>query len=170
MNLVLFSIFLLTHDSLSVFSTACHLSFFDMLWQMWGGILWWSLKIYYAYLQRRILVELPLSVKIGKGCMFNHYGSRTFNPGTIIGENVTIFPSVLIGSVRGKTGVSVPRIGDNVFLGAGCKILGGVHVGNYTFICPNSVVVKDVPDGDVVSGIPAKRLNGCGKKNVELYL
>ena len=135
-----------------------------------GGILWWLLKIYYAYLQRRILVELPLSVKIGKGCMFNHYGPRTFNPGTIIGENATIFPSVLIGSVRGKTGVSVPRIGDNVFLGAGCKILGGVHVGNYTFICPNSVVVKDVPDGDVVSGIPAKRLNGCGKKNVELYL
>ena len=102
--------------------------------------------------------------------MFNHYGPRTFNPGTIIGENVTIFPSVLIGSVRGKTGVSVPRIGDNVFLGTGCKILGGVHVGNYTFICPNSVVVKDVPDGDVVSGIPAKRLNGCGKKNVVLYL
>ena len=94
--------------------------------------------------------------------MFNHYGPRTFNPGTIIGENVTIFPSILIGSVRGKTGVSVPLIGDNVFLGAGCKILGGVHVGSYTFICPNSVVVKD--------GIPAKRLNGCGKKNVELYL
>ena len=29
--------FLLTHDSLSVFSTACHLSFFDVLWQMCGG-------------------------------------------------------------------------------------------------------------------------------------
>lgn len=40
--------------------------------------------IYYAYIQRRYLVELPLGVKIGKGCMLNHYGSRTFNPGTII--------------------------------------------------------------------------------------
>lgn len=138
--------------------------------KMWGGMLWWPLKIYYAYLQRRYLVELPLSVKIGKGCMFIHNGPRTFNPGTIIGKNVKIYPSVLVGVVRGKNGISVPRIGDNVFLGAGCKILGGIYVGNYTFVCPNSVVVKDVPDGDVVSGIPAKRLNGCGKKNVELYL
>ena len=56
--------------------------------------------------------------------MFNHYGPRTFNPGTIIGENVTIFPSVLIGSVRGKTGASVPRIGNNVFLGAGSLVSG----------------------------------------------
>ena len=63
-----------------------------------GGMLWWPLKIYYAYIQRRFLVELPLSVKIGKGCMFNHYGPRTFNPGTIIGKNTQIYP---VNSVRG---------------------------------------------------------------------
>lgn len=134
-----------------------------------GGILW-PIKWYYEFLQRRYLVELPLSVKIGKGCMFNHYGPRTFNPGTIIGEYVMIFPSVLIGSVRGKEGRCVPIIGNNIFLGAGCKILGGVNVGDYVFVCPNTVIVKDVEAGSVVSGIPAKRLNSKGKINVEMYL
>ncbi len=84
----------------------------------------------------------------------------------MIGRNATIFPQVLIGSVKGK---GTPFIGNNVFIGAGAKILGNVKVGDYSFICPNTVVVKDVEPYSVVAGIPAKVINMNGKKNVEMY-
>lgn len=41
---------------------------------------------------------------------------------------------------------------------SGCKIIGGITIGSNVIIAPNSVVVKDVPDNAVVTGIPAKIL------------
>ena len=79
---------------------------------------------------------------------------------------MTIYPGVIIGSVRGK---GIPIIGNNVFIGAGAKILGNVKVGDYSFICPNTVVVKDVESGSVVSGIPSKTINMNGEKHVKLH-
>lgn len=49
-------------------------------------------------------------------------------------------------------------IGDNCFIGGGARIIGNIHIGNNVTIAPNAVVVKDVPDGMTVGGIPAKPL------------
>ena len=46
-----------------------------------------------------------------------------------------------------------PRIGNNVFIGAGAKILGSVYIGNNVKIGANAVVTKDVPDGSTVVGV-----------------
>lgn len=51
-----------------------------------------------------------------------------------------------------------PIIGDNVTCSIGAKIIGKVYIGNNVIIAPNSVVIKDVPEGDVVSGVPAKSI------------
>ena len=45
----------------------------------------------------------------------------------------------------------------------GSKIIGGVTIGSNVIVAPNSVVVKDVPDNAVVSGIPAKILSIRGQ-------
>ena len=55
-------------------------------------------------------------------------------------------------------------IGYNVDLTIGCKIIGGVTIGDNVIVAPNSVVVKNVPDNAVVSGIPAKILSIKGQK------
>lgn len=57
-----------------------------------------------------------------------------------------------------------PIIGDYVGLTTGCKVIGGVHIGNHVTVAPNSVVIKDVPDNCVVSGVPAKIIKQDGKK------
>lgn len=49
-------------------------------------------------------------------------------------------------------------IGCNVDLCIGCKVIGDVHIGNNVIVAPNSVVVKDIPDNVIVSGIPAQIL------------
>ena len=74
---------------------------------------------------------------------------------------------VTVGGARGK---GAPIIGDNVVLSAGCKIIGNVKIGNNVFVGANAVVVKDVPDGATVAGIPAKIINMKGTDNVTMYL
>ena len=54
-------------------------------------------------------------------------------------------------------------IGNNVDMTIGSKIIGGVTIGSNVIVAPNSVVVKDVPDNAVVSGIPAKILSIHGQ-------
>lgn len=68
------------------------------------------------------------------------------------GKNITLESSVVIGDEKGKS----PVLGDNIFVGAGAKIIGGINIGNNVNIGANAVVVKDVPDNVTVVGIPAK--------------
>lgn len=58
--------------------------------------------------------------------------------------------------------VGYPVIGDNVRIGAGAKVLGGITLGNNVTVGANAVVVKDVPANCVVVGVPARivRRNG----------
>ena len=71
------------------------------------------------------------------------------------------FCSVSSGVVIGNKGSQDNRaiIGNNVELTIGSKIIGKVVIGNNVIVAPNSVVIKDVPDNAIVSGIPAKLIN-----------
>ena len=60
----------------------------------------------------------------------------------IIGKNVTILHQVTIGEGKG----GAPTIGDNVYIGAGAKLIGGIKIGNNVKIGANCVVFMDVPD------------------------
>ena len=60
----------------------------------------------------------------------------------IIGKNATIFHQVTIGEGNG----GAPTIGDNVYIGAGAKIIGNIKIGNNVKIGANCVVFMDVPD------------------------
>ncbi len=70
------------------------------------------------------------------------------------GTNVTLESGVVIGDEKGQS----PVLGNNVFVGAGAKIIGPVTIGNNVKIGANAVVTKDAPDGSTMLGIPAKPL------------
>ena len=55
-----------------------------------------------------------------------------------------------------KKGKRHPTIGDRVTIGSGAKVLGPITIGDDVKIGANAVVVKDVPNGDIAVGIPAK--------------
>lgn len=71
---------------------------------------------------------------------------------TVIGQNCTIFHQVTIGIDEIKND-GAPIIGDNVFIGAGAKIIGNVCIGNDSRIGANAVVTKDVPEKVTVVGV-----------------
>ncbi len=102
-------------------------------------------------------VSLPPAVPVGPGLHIGHTGLIVINHGVKIGKNLSIAHGVTLGTAGvGKTGA--PVIGDNVFIGAGAKIIGNISVGNNVKIGANAVVTKDVPDNATAVGIPARVL------------
>lgn len=69
-----------------------------------------------------------------------------------IGNNAIIFQDVTIGSntINNSKKNGAPEIGDNVYIGAGAKIIGNIKIGNNVRIGANAVVVEDVPNNAVV--------------------
>lgn len=57
-----------------------------------------------------------------------------------------------------------PTIGNHVGFTIGSKAYGKINIGNHVTVAPNSVVIKDVPDNCVVSGIPARIIKKDGEK------
>lgn len=90
---------------------------------------------------------------IGPGFVARH-GYSTILTAERIGANCMVHHEVTLGFDEGS-GRS-PRIGDNVYIGAGAKVLGDVTIGNDVRIGANAVVVTDVPDGCTAVGVPAR--------------
>jgi len=70
-----------------------------------------------------------------------------------MGRNCTLYHQVTIGDYGGNGGAA--KIGDNVMMGAGAKIIGEITIGDNCKIGANAVVIKDIPDCAIVFGNPA---------------
>lgn len=88
----------------------------------------------------------------GPGLVILHSIGLVINTGVRAGANVIIENGVTIGAEKGRA----PVLGDNVYVGSGARIIGGVTVGNNTRIGANAVVVRDVPADATAVGIPAR--------------
>ena len=99
---------------------------------------------------------LPVSVDAGEGLYIAHFGGVIINGGVSIGKYCKISHDVTLGTKGAGRGNDVPILGDNVYIGAGAKILGNVRIGDNVIVGANAVVIKDVPDNVIVTGIPAK--------------
>ncbi len=76
----------------------------------------------------------------------------------IVGKNCRIQTGVAIGATNGSN--EAATVGNNVFLGDGCKLIGGIHVADDVCIGANAVVVKDILEaGTTWAGIPAKKIS-----------
>jgi serine O-acetyltransferase len=95
---------------------------------------------------------------IGRGAAFGEGFVLVHSIGVVIntavkgGRNVVLEHQVTIGAEKGHS----PVLGNDVFLGAGAKVLGAVKIGDGAKVGANAVVVDDVPAGATVVGIPAR--------------
>ena len=107
--------------------------------------------------------SIPYQVQIGPGVTFGHRQGIMMGKRVKIGARCKIRHQV---TIAGGTGGGA-KIGDDVQIGAGAKIIGPVRIGNRARIGANAVVVKDVPDDATVIGIPARVVRIAGRKIVD---
>lgn len=95
-------------------------------------------------------VEIGPGVVIGPGLRISHGNGIVIGGYARIGRNALLLHQVTIGSPHpGKVG-KMPVIGDNVFIGAGAKVIGEITIGDDVFIGVNAIVAQDVPSGSRV--------------------
>ena len=101
-------------------------------------------------------IELPYSVKVGRRVIIEHQGGIVIHGASKIGDDCILRQGVTLGNKTLDRPMEAPVLGNRVNVGAGAKILGKVVIGNSAAIGANSVVTKDIPEGCVAVGIPAK--------------
>lgn len=125
-----------------------------------------ALHFIYKRIQFKLGFSIPLNV-FGPGLSIAHYGTIVVAEGAKIGANCRIHEGVTIGATNGASDAA--HIGDNVFIGSGAKIIGGIKISDNVAIAANAVVVKDIitDTGCTVGGVPAKIIsNSTSESNL----
>ena len=101
-------------------------------------------------------VDIHPAATLGPGLFIDHATGVVVGETTQIGADVTIYQGVTLGGTSTETGKRHPTVGDRVIIGSGAKILGPIVIGDDSRIGANAVVVKPVPAGSVVVGVPGQ--------------
>jgi serine O-acetyltransferase len=111
-------------------------------------------RILYKLVQILTGIELPCEAQIGKMFVIDHFGGIVISGYASFGDHCRIRNGVVVGLKRvGEP--CAPRIGNNVDIGAGAKLLGAITIGDNVLIGANAVVTCDVPENSIAVGVPA---------------
>ena len=101
-------------------------------------------------------IEIHPGATIGRRVFIDHGMGVVIGETAEVGDDCTLYHGVTLGGVSWDKGKRHPTLGRGVVVGAGAQILGPFVVGDGAKIGSNSVVVKAVPAGATVVGIPAR--------------
>lgn len=112
-------------------------------------------------------IEIHPGAQIGRRFFIDHGMGVVIGETAIIGDDVTLYHGVTLGGVTWSPGKRHPTLEDGTVVGAGAQVLGPIVVGKGARIGANSVVLKDVPAGATMVGIPARRATSAAKTSDE---
>ena len=116
-------------------------------------------------------IEIGVHAYVGPYCVLYGHGGLVIGPNTMIGAH-----SIIVPANHGLTRLDKPMtvqplimkgiaIGEDVWIGAGCKVLDGVHIGNGAVIGAGSVVTKNINAYVIAVGAPAKAVGSRQKSS-----
>lgn len=115
------------------------------------------------HLQSRISelfqVDIHPAARMGSGLFLDHGTGIVIGETAVVGDDVSMLHAVTLGGTGAERGDRHPKIGKGVLLGAGAKVLGNITIGDHAKVASGSVVLKDVPSGCTVAGVPARLVN-----------
>lgn len=116
-------------------------------------------------------IEIHPGAQIGARFFIDHGMGVVIGETAEIGDDCTLYHGVTLGGTSWQPGKRHPTLGSGVIVGAGAKVLGPIRVGDNARIGSNAVVVKDVPEGATVVGIPGRVVNksGADDRHFEAY-
>lgn len=112
------------------------------------------------FFQNQISVTLGVdfhpAARIGCGIMLDHATGIVIGETAVIEDDVSILHAVTLGGTGKASGDRHPKIRRGVLLGAGCKVIGNLEIGQNAKVGAGSVVLSDVPPNVTVAGVPAR--------------
>jgi len=124
--------------------------------RLWGWRLYWLARLV-SNLARLITgIEIHPAAQIGRRFFIDHGMGVVIGETAVIGDDCTLYHGVTLGGTSWQKGKRHPTLGRDVVVGAGAKVLGPIEIGDGVRIGSNAVVVKPVPPGATVVGVPGK--------------
>ncbi len=130
---------------------------------LWGAGLKWIARWLSSIARWLTGIEIHPAARIGRRFFIDHGMGIVIGETAEIGDDCTLYHGVTLGGTTWEKGKRHPTLGNDVIIGAGAKVLGPIRVGDGGRIGSNAVVMKDVPDGATVVGVPghiARRRKG----------
>ena len=101
-------------------------------------------------------IEIHPGARIGERFFIDHGAGVVIGETAEIGDDVLLYQGVVLGGTTLRKGKRHPTIGNNVVMGTGAVALGSIAIGDRVRVGAGSVVVRSVPPGATVVGIPGK--------------
>lgn len=126
---------------------------------LWRRGLKWLARMN-AHLARWLTgIEIHPGARIGRRFFIDHGMGVVIGETAEVGDDVTLYHGVTLGGTSWEAKKRHPTLGNDIVVGAGAKVLGPIRVNDGARIGSNAVVVKEVPAGATVVGIPGRVVN-----------
>jgi len=113
-------------------------------------------------------IEIHPGATIGKRVFIDHGMGVVIGETAEVGDDVLIYQGVVLGGTSLEKKKRHPTIGSGVVIGSGAKIIGDIKIGDYSKVGAGSVVLKSVPNGATVVGIPGRNVKEKRKYAIDL--
>jgi serine O-acetyltransferase len=109
-------------------------------------------------------IEIHPGARIGRRCFIDHGSGVVIGETAVIGDDVTIYQGVTLGGTGKATGKRHPTVHDGVVIAAGAIVLGDITIGRDARVGAGAVVIKPVPAGATVVGVPGRVVAVNGRR------
>ena len=123
---------------------------------LWLGNFKWTGRWISQFARFLTGIEIHPGATMGRRVFIDHGMGVVIGETAEVGDDCTIYQGVTLGGTTLRKGKRHPTLGRYVTVGAGAKILGPFTVGEGATVGSNAVVVKEVPPGATVVGIPGR--------------
>ena len=122
-----------------------------------------------SHLNRHITgIEIHPGARIGRRLVIDHGMGIVIGETSEIGDDCLLYKGVVLGGVSLKKKKRHPTLGDHVVIGSNACVLGAITVGAGAKVGSGSVVVKSVPEGATVVGVPGRVMEEHARPGSEL--
>jgi len=132
----------------------------------WG---WFTTARLLSHMSRFLTgVEIHPGATIGRRVFIDHGMGVVIGETSEIGDDCLLYKGVVLGGTTTEKKKRHPTLGCGVVVGSNACVLGAINIGDGARIGSGSVVIRDVPDGATVVGVPGRVVRSLGKDEVVL--
>jgi serine O-acetyltransferase len=148
-----------TFEILTTYPGVHAIAFYRLAHWLWTRGLKWFARLVSNLARWFTGIEIHPGAVIGRRFFIDHGMGVVIGETAIIGDDCTLYHGVTLGGTSWQKGKRHPTLANDVVVGAGAKVLGPILIGEGARIGSNAVVVKEVPPGATVVGVPGRLIS-----------